>query len=133
VKWKHFGQIIHPFHWLFQQHGVFYLQDSQTRRKESLHTRDRGEAECLWAAHNDAAQNPAVGMALAKAYLSAHNQKITKRRWQMVMNHFCARDQPQTQAHRKLVTKRTGFNLIRSKKLLENTADDFLQYWKAGV
>ena len=112
--------------WLFQRHGVFYLQDSQTRRKESLHTRDRGEAERLRTAHNDAAQNPALGMALAKAYLSAHDPEITKRTWQMVMNHFCTRGQPQTQAHRKLVTQRRGFNLIRSKKLLETTADDFL-------
>ncbi len=32
-------------YWLFRRHGVFYLQDAQTRQKESLHTRSRREAE----------------------------------------------------------------------------------------
>jgi hypothetical protein len=112
--------------WLFQRRGIFYIQHSQTLRKESLHTRDRDEAKRLCAAHNDAVQSPVLGMALAKAYLSTRDPDIAKRTWQNVMDYFCARGQLQTQAHRKQVTRRKCFNLIRSKKLLETTANDFL-------
>jgi hypothetical protein len=55
--------------WLWRRHGIYYLQDAETREKESLHTRDRQEAERLRNARNDATARPALGMALAKAYL----------------------------------------------------------------
>jgi hypothetical protein len=54
--------------WLWRRHGIYYLQDAETREKESLHTRDRQEAERLRNARNDATARPALGMALAKAY-----------------------------------------------------------------
>ena len=62
--------------WLWQRNGTFYLQDAETRQKESLHTRDRHEAERIRNARNDAATRPVLGMALAKAYLTAHDADI---------------------------------------------------------
>ena len=38
-------------------------------------------------------------MALAKAYLSAHDAEIAKRTWQDVIDRFCALGKPQTQEH----------------------------------
>lgn len=118
--------------WLFRRHGVFYLQDATTRRKESLQTRDRREAERLRDARNDAAGNPGLGIALAKAYLCAHDPEMAQRTWEHVIEQFCARGKPQTQAHRQRVVRCPVFELIRKRKLLETTAQDFLAVLERG-
>jgi len=45
-------------YWLFRRNGVFYLQDAQTLRKESLHLRDASEARRLRDARNAGAERP---------------------------------------------------------------------------
>lgn len=112
--------------WLFKRNGVFYLQDARTLQKESLHTCNKQEAQRLRAARNKAARTSILGMAFAKAYLSAHDPFVAKRTWQDVMDRFCARGKPQTQAHRKRVVAHRYFNHIRAKRLLETAPDDFL-------
>jgi hypothetical protein len=112
--------------WLWRRNGVYYLQDAETRQKESLHTRDRREAERLRNARNDAATRPVLGMALAKAYLSAHDAEISKRTWQNVMDYFCARGKPQTQERRQRAARSKCFDRLRSLKLLETNSNDFL-------
>jgi hypothetical protein len=64
--------------WLFRRDGVFCLQDAETRRKESLHTRDRDEAVHLCDTRDDAAKRPIPVMAFAKVYLSAHDAEIAE-------------------------------------------------------
>lgn len=112
--------------WLWRRNGVYYLQDADTRQKESLHTRDRREAERLRNARNDAATRPVLGMVLAKAYLSAHDAEISKRTWQNVMDYFCARGKPQTQERRQRAARSKCFDRLRSLKLLETNSNDFL-------
>lgn len=118
--------------WLFRRHGVFYIQDSRTRHKESLHTRDATEARRLRDARNTAADQPSIGIALAKAYLSARDAKIGERSWQDVIDEFCSHGKPQTQTHRREVTSRKPFDLIRRRKLIETVPDDILAALKAG-
>jgi Phage integrase family len=118
--------------WLWRRNGVFYLQDAETRQKESLHTRDRREAERLRDARNDAAARPVLGMALAKAYLSAHDAEIAKRTWQNVMDYFCARGKPQTQERRLRAARSKCYDRLRSLKLLETNANDFLAVLENG-
>lgn len=118
--------------WLLHRNGVFYLKNSLTRQKTSLHTRNRREALRLRAAHNEAAQTSALGLAFAKAYLSVHDPDFAKRTWQHVMDCFCAHGKPQTQEHRKRITSHRHFDRIRSKSILETTADDFLKILKIG-
>jgi hypothetical protein len=74
--------------WLFKRAGVYYVQDAQTRRKESLQTTDKREAERLRAAKNESYQQPALNLALGKTYLSAHDPEIMKRDWSLVMDYF---------------------------------------------
>ena len=53
-------------YWLWERNGVFYLDDSVTRQKEGLHTRDKREAERIRDARNEAVARPTLGIALAK-------------------------------------------------------------------
>jgi len=82
--------------WLLHRNGVFYLKNSLTSQKKSLHTRNRRETLSLRAAHDKAAQSSALGLAFAKAYLSVHDPDFAKRAWQQVTDCFCARGKPQT-------------------------------------
>jgi len=119
-------------YWLFRRNGIYYLQDAQSGHKESLHTSDRHEAKRLREARDDAGQNPNLGMALAKAYLANRDPQMTQRTWQEVLNEFCARGQPQTQARRRRLAASKPFHLLRSRKLLEKTAQDFLSVLQSG-
>src|ERR1041385_8766705 len=119
-------------YWLFRRNGIYYLQDVETGHRESLKTNDSREAERLRDARDDAAQNPNLGMALAKAYLSNRDPKITKRIWQDVLDEFCGRGQPQTQARRRRLAASKPLRTLRSRKVLETTAQDFLSVLQSG-
>jgi hypothetical protein len=119
-------------YWLFRRSGVYYIEDAQTRQEESLRTSDRREALRIRDARNQAAERPNLGIALAKASLTAHDPQIAERTWQTVLDQFCTRGKPQTQAHRKRVAGRKHFDPIRSQKLLETTANDFLRVLEKG-
>lgn len=120
--------------WLCQRGPVFYLLEAETGRRTSLRTTDSSEAEQIVRARNDAANQPALGLAMARAYLSSTHPKLAERTWQAVLEEFCSRGQPQTQALRRRRTRHKLFDLIRDKPLLETTAEDFLGILKsAGV
>jgi hypothetical protein len=80
--------------WLYRREGIYYLHDSQTRKRESLNTRNRRKAEQIRLARNEVSDRPQVGMALAKAYLTAQDPEVLKRTWQQVIGEFCSRGNP---------------------------------------
>jgi integrase len=122
----------HNRFWLWRRKGVFYLQDAETRRKESLHTRDRSEAQRLRDARNEAAARPVLGVALAKAYLSAQDPKLAARTWQEVIDQYCSRGNPDTQANHRAVSNRKPQSALQKMKVIETTADDILGILKSG-
>jgi integrase len=120
--------------YLFKRGEVYYLQDGLTGKQHSLQTRNRTEAERLWHARNEATASPGLNRALARVYLSANDSKMLTRTWQDVIDEFCSRGQPQTQAFRKRKAGQQAFALIRRKPLVETTAEDVLALVKtAGV
>jgi hypothetical protein len=63
-----------------------------------IRARNRREAQRLRIARNKPARTSVLGMAFAKAYLSAHDPFVAKRTRQDIMDRFCSRGQPKTQA-----------------------------------
>ncbi|HMJ91585.1 MAG TPA: hypothetical protein VK530_17310, partial [Candidatus Acidoferrum sp.] len=118
--------------WLFKRGQVFYLEDSESGQQESLHTRNRGEAIQLQEAKNRAARQPLLGTALAKAYLSVSNPALVTRTWDCVIERFCSAGKAATQLRRQRAIRSAPFALIRNKKLIETTAEDFHAVLKAG-
>jgi len=119
--------------WLYQREGgVYYIQDSQTGEKSSLHTRSKQEAEQIRNTRNMTSANPVIGMSLAKAYLTTQDPKMMQRTWQDVMNEFCSRGKPQTQADRHRVAARRPQCLLRNMKLIETSADNLMKILKEG-
>jgi hypothetical protein len=113
--------------WLYRRKGVYYVHDAETGKRESLNTRDKREAERLRAARNETADKPALGLAMAKAYLSAYDPTLTDRTWRDVITEFCSRGKPQTRLRQERACESLCFDLIRNKRLIETTPDDFLQ------
>ena len=118
--------------WLYKRGEVFYLQDAETRQKESLHTKDAKEAQRLRDARNQSVDQPHLGLALAKAYLAAYDPLMTQRSWETVMVEFSTRGKPTTQNRKNRAFLSQSFNPIRHKKLLETTADDLFKVMNSG-
>ncbi len=118
--------------WLCKRGRIFYLCDSQTGQRTSLGISDRNEAEKIARAKNESQGKPALGLALAKAYLAAYDQTLLDRTWQNVMNEFCSRGQPQTTALRLRKIRGKAFDTIRNRRLVETTSQDFLAVLSSG-
>ena len=118
--------------WLCKRSRVFYLFDSESGKRTSLQTSSRPDAERLVQARNDSKGQPVLGLAVAKAYLSACDPRLVQRTWREVMDMFTSRGQPQTQALRKRRLRRQAFDCIRDKPLIETTANDFIHVLKLG-
>lgn len=114
-------------HRLFQRAGgVFYWQENGTTKQRSLKTKDRGEAERLLLAMNEAHQQPSMNLALGRAYLAAHDPKLCTRTWQDVMDEMSRHGKPVTQARCARGMRSHAYDSIRSKPLVETTAEHFL-------
>jgi integrase len=119
-------------YWLYRRAGIYYLHDSETGVRESLLTRNKQEAEQIRTMRNMSAEHPVIGISLAKACLTSQDPKLLSRTWQDVINEFCSRGKPQTQAHRRRVASRKPQLWLKNMKLIETTADDFVKILKAG-
>ena len=76
--------------------GRYYIHDDQTGKQESLHTSDRATATRLLHAKNEASQQPAINLQIARAYLMASDPLVATRTWQHVMNEIVKTKLPLT-------------------------------------
>ena len=64
---------------------VFYWQENNSAKQGSLRTKDRKAAEKLLHAKDEAHRLPTLNLTMARAYLSAHDAKMSIRTWAAVM------------------------------------------------
>jgi integrase len=62
--------------------GVFYLEDTQSKKQESLHTKNRADAVSVLNARNESVRQPQLNLQIAKAYLAGSDSGVTTRTWQ---------------------------------------------------
>jgi len=60
---------------LFLRGTVFWCQNNETGKQESLRTKDRAEAERLFNAKNEAHVQPIINLQIARAYLRVGDPK----------------------------------------------------------
>lgn len=123
-------------YWLYKGRcGVFYLEHTVTHKKESLRTTDREEAERLRNAREDAGgKSAAFGMAMGRTWIMESNPEMASRTWQNAMDDYAERGgKDQTKARRRRAMKQEAFDLIRTKKIVETTAEDFRAVLDAGT
>ena len=112
---------------------MFYCEDTQTRKQQSLKTKNEAEAKTLLHSRNEAVRQPILNQQIALAYLSATDGDAAKRTWQFVMNETTATKTADT--HKRYVTAMIdpAFDLIRERPLLETRAEHFLKVLRAGT
>ena len=71
---------------MFRRGTVYWIQDNQSGKQETLRTKDRAIAERLFNAKNEAQQQPIINLQIARAYLQASDPEISTRTWQMAMD-----------------------------------------------
>jgi hypothetical protein len=117
---------------LFRRGEVFYAEDTTTGKQNSLRTKDEAEANILLNAKNESFRQPVLNLHIARAYLTASDPAWSQRTWQAVMDQIQThgRDSTKTRYHRAVTSN--DFDLLRTKRLMETTADDFLAILKSG-
>jgi integrase len=119
-------------YWLCKRGKIYYSFDSETGKRESLHTGDKAEAARILHAKNDGSRQSGINITIAKAYLAGADPKLVERTWDCVMQEYCSRGKETTRRRNQRAIRSRPFNLIRDKKLIETTADDLRAVMKAG-
>jgi len=70
---------------MFLRGTVFWGQNNETAKQESLGTKDRAIAERLLHAKNEAYVQPSINLQIARAYLMVSHPQFATRTWAMVM------------------------------------------------
>jgi integrase len=118
--------------WLCKRGEIYFTHDTTTGERRSLNTRDAREAEQLINAKNVAVEQPGINLALAQVHLAGMDRSLAKRTWEDVIDEFCRRGKPETQAHRRRQLGSRYFAGLRQKKVVETTAGDFLMLLNYG-
>ena len=102
--------------------GVFYVEDQQTGKQESLGTTSRAEAASMVNARNEANRQPHLNLQIAKAYLAGTDSGVASRTWQNALNAVIESKEGSTQDRWMRAAKETAFDQIRDKVILETQA-----------
>jgi integrase len=119
-------------YWLCKRGKFYFSFDSETGKRESLHTGDKEEATRILHAKNDATRASGINITIAKAYLVGSDPKLVERTWSWVMQEYCSKGKESTRRRNQRAIRSKPFNLIRDKKLIETTADDLQAVMRAG-
>jgi integrase len=112
--------------WLCKRGNVYFSLDSETGKRESLRTSNKEHAKQIVEAKNNATRQPALNIAIAKAYLVGADPKLMERTWKAVIDEFCSIGKESTRQRRQRALRSKTFDPLQNKKLIETTADDFL-------
>jgi hypothetical protein len=75
---------------------------------------------------------PQMNLVMAKTYLSAQDPKLVTRTWTDVMTRFCDRSNANTRMRHERVVRTKPMQFLKTKRLIETTADDLLEVLKLG-
>jgi integrase len=117
---------------LFRRGGVFYSEDTTTGKQSSLRTKDEAEALVLLNAKNESFRQPVLNVQIARAYLTAGDPAFAQRTWQSVMDQMQTHGKDSTKNRCSRAMQSKSFDRLRSKKLMETTAEDFLAILNKG-
>ena len=118
---------------MFRRGQVFWCQDNETGRQETLQTKERGIAERLLHARNEAQHQPFINLQIARAYLQASDPAVATRAWRLVMEEVTNSKRGDTQVRYVAAMRDAAFDIIRDRPILETRAEHFLRVLEAGT
>jgi len=114
------------------QTGRYYIHDSLTGKQDSLHTSDRATAKRLLHSRNEAEEQPAVNLQIARAYLAATDPQIGTRTWRYVMEEMVKLKRGETERRWLVAVKDKALDTVRDLPVLQTRAEHFLRVLEAG-
>jgi len=118
---------------LFQRNtGIYFIQNNVTGKQESLKTRDKAAARRIFNAKNEAHEQPAINLQIARAYLMGSDPMVAKRTWQHVLDEIIQIKSGPTQMRWKSAAKDKAFVPLLSRVLIETQAEHLLAVLRAG-
>jgi integrase len=113
--------------------GMFYIEDTETRKQESLGTKDRAEATALLNARNESVRQPQLNLHIAKAYLAGTDSGVSTRTWQDALNAIVETKSGSTRDRWQRAAKEKALDLIRDRVIIETQAEHLFACLKAGT
>jgi integrase len=113
--------------------GMFYIEDTETRKQESTGTRNRAEATSLLNARNESIRAPQLNLQIAKAYLAGTDSGVSTRTWQQALDAIVETKSGSTKDRWQRAAKDKAFDLFRNRIILETQAEQLLGSLKAGT
>ncbi len=113
--------------------GTFYVEHTETRKQESLGTKDRAEAMSLLNARNESVRQPQLNLQIAKAYLAGTDSGVSTRTWQQALDAIVETKSGSTQDRWRRAAKETALDLIRHRVIIETQAEHLFASLKAGT
>jgi hypothetical protein len=118
---------------MFKRGAVFYCEDTATHKQQSLRTKVEAEALTLLHSKNESFRQPVLNLQIARTYLSACDPSLSGRTWQHVMESIVSTKTGNTRERWEYAVKDKAFDLIRNHKIVETTAEHFLEILKCGT
>jgi len=113
--------------------GMFYVEDTETRKQESLGTKIRAEATVLLNARNESVRQPPLNLQIAKAYLAGTDSGVSTRTWQDAFNAIIANKTGTTKDRWQRGSRQKAFDLIHPLIIVETQAEHLFTCLKAGT
>ena len=113
--------------------GTFYCYDTRLRQRTSLNTTDRRAAVQIVNAKNQAEQQPALNLQLAKAYLAGTDNGITKRTWADALAALTAMKLPANRARWERAAKDKAYVPLLPLIITETPAELMLKVLQSGT
>lgn len=118
---------------LYLRGETYYCEDTLTRKQASLKTKDKAVALRLLHVRNEAEQQPAINLQIARAYLAATDSQIATRTWQFVMDETAKTKKGPTHERWTRAMKDKAFDSIRPLPILETRPEHFLRALQDGT
>jgi integrase len=112
--------------------GIFYCYDAETKKRESLGTKDANEAQRLINAKNEAGHHATMNLQLARVYLQHSDPAITTRIWQNIMDELAKLKSGVTAERFDRAIKDKAFDSIRNLPAFSTTGQQFLRVLEEG-
>jgi integrase len=116
-----------------QRGGMFYIEDTHTRKQESLGTKIRAEAAALLNARNESIRQPQLNLQIAKAYLAGTDSGVSTRTWRDAFNAIIDNKTASTKERWQRGARQKAFDLIHHLIIVETQAEHLFACLKAGT
>ena len=113
--------------------SVYYAFDNTTKTFTTLKTKDKAEAARLLIAMNEAGQQPAMNLSLARVYLRHSDPLVSVRTWQHVMDEIVRIKTGENQIRWMVVAKSKKYDLIRARVLIETQGEHLFRVLQQGT